>query len=408
MTDGAGPRVARLLDRRAAMVARRIEALRSGTRDDVPAPVPVPLRLPAPSARPAPPPKPAPPRLPPAPSPEAEDPLARLTALRRAVDLDSEPLAPVVETQAARLSAILPGMAERTTEHGPCCVVERTYDVDARHGDRGLSDVLDRTVGAGIITGEPGFERFLGGRALYLDLETTGLAHSMGTLAFVIGTAHFRGSQLVFEQWLLRDPDEEPATLVDFARRCKEADWLVTFNGRSFDLPLLRTRFAANRIDDPTDHLAGHLDLLHASRRLLGHDLHNCRLCTLEQTRLGVRRIDDVPGSEAPTRYHAYLHGEDPTPLLDIVAHNRDDVLSMVTLLDLLLERRDRAEANAWSDPECALALARHATALGEWAYAERVYTAIAEVPQSAGEGARGLERLARRRKKAARPGSPG
>ncbi len=364
------------------MVARRVAAMRTGNWTD-PAPLPA-LTPDQPRVLPTP-----------------DDPLAKLTAPRRAVSLEGPP-EPVVETQVSRLSAMLP-MVERPTEYGPCYVVERTYDADARHGARGLSEVLARTPGAGLITGEPGFEAFEGGRALYLDLETTGLAHGMGTLAFVIGTAHFRGSQLVFEQWLLRDPDEEPAMLVDFARRCREADWLVTFNGRSFDLPLLRTRFAANRIDDPTTHLAGHLDLLHASRRLLGHDLENCRLCTLERTRLGVHRVDDVPGSEAPARYHAYLHGDDPTPLLDIVAHNRDDVLSMVTLLDLLLERRDRAEANAWSDPPCALALGGHAVAIGEWAYAERVYTAVAEVPETASDGARGLARLGRRRAKVER-----
>ena len=326
-----------------------------------------------------------------------DDPVARLQALRRAVALDAPPARVEVETRIGRLSELLP-LGERATEHGPCCVIERTYAADARHGDRGLADVLERAPGAGLISGEPDFERFDASRALFLDLETTGLAHGMGTLAFLVGTAHFQGPRLVFEQWLLREPDEEPATLVDFAARCRESDYLVTFNGRSFDLPLLRTRFAANRMDDPTADLAGHLDLLHVSRRLLGHDLPNCKLSTLEKLSLGVRRTEDCPGSEAPARYNAYLHGDDPTPLCEIVAHNRDDVLSMVTLLDLVLERRDRAEANAWSDPTCALALARHAAALGEWTYAERVYSAVAAVPQTEDAGRRGLKRLARRR----------
>ncbi len=392
------PAVSRILDRRARMVARRVDALRAGGWPDEvgrapltdPAPTPVitpPVRAAKRVAK-----RPVVAHV----MGEA-DPVARLQALRRAVALDAPPPRAEVETQIDRLSELLP-IGERTTEHGVCCVIERTYDVDARHGDRGMADVLQRAPGAGLISGEPDFERFDASRALFLDLETTGLAHGMGTLAFLIGTAHFQGPQLVFEQWLLREPDEEPAMLLDFATRLRESDYLVTFNGRSFDLPLLRTRFAANRMDDLAADLAGHLDLLHVSRRLLGHDLPNCKLSTLEKLSLGVRRIEDCPGSEAPARYNAYLHGDDPKPLCEIVAHNRDDVLSMVTLLDLVLERRDRAEANAWSDPPCALALARHATALGEWNYAERVYSAVAEVPQTADAGRRGLKRLARRR----------
>jgi len=373
------------------LLERRIEGLRTGERPWA-QPEPVASQV-APIAAPL----------------AADDPTSRLRALRKAVDLDSSLAPHEAETQVGRLAALLP-LGERATAFGPCCVVERTYASDARHGERGLADVLGRELGAGLVNGEGGFEAFDAGRALFLDLETTGLAHGMGTLAFLIGTAHFHGPRLVLEQWLLREPDDEPAMLADFARRCLEVDYLVTFNGRSFDLPLLRTRFAANRMDDPTTGLVGHLDLLHASRRLLGAGLPNCRLATLEQARLGVRRVEDAPGSEAPARYNAYLHGDDPAPLVEIVAHNRDDVLSMVTLLDLLLERRDRASANAWSDPECALALAKHATALGEWTYAEDVYTALADLPASARAGRRGLARLSRRRARVARmeKGSPG
>ncbi len=379
--------IAARLDRRARLVERRVEALRSGAERLPSAAELVPRRPPLPGP---------PPRA--APAGSAPDPtVARLENLRRVVGLGL-PAPPPGAPQAQKLMDRVEGH-ERPTPHGTCFVVERLHDPVERHGARALGAVLDRPVGAAVLTGEEPLRDFDVRRALFLDLETTGLAHGMGTLAFLIGTAHFQGPRLVFEQWLLRDPDEEQATLHDFAARLADADYLVTYNGRAFDLPLLRARFSAHKLDDPAAHLAGHLDLLHPTRRLLGHGLPDCRLATLESHRLGVHRVDDAPGSEAPARYHAYLHGEDPGPLVAIVAHNRDDVLSMVVLLDLLAERRDRAEANVLSDPECAFALAAQAVSVGEWSYAERVYGTAAEVGASADAGRAGLARVARRRK---------
>ena len=366
--------IERRLARREALLRRRFETLRRG-----------------PPSVSTPPPVSDPPALPP--SVPTPDPFEQLRALRRAVSGEPAP-ASTRPTAVERLSEIMGG-AERHTPHGDCYVVDLTLGSDHRHGERAVGAVLGRALGAGTLTGDKALRDFDVRRALFLDLETTGLARGMGTLAFLVGTAHFQDDRLVLEQWLLREPEEEPAALYDLQRRLEGVEHLVTYNGRSFDLPLLRTRCFANRMKDPSRHL-GHLDLLHPARKLLASGLPNCRLSTIEAHRLGVRRVDDVPGSEAPTRYHAYLHGDAPDPLGAVVAHNRDDVLSMVVLLDLLLERCE--EIDPRGEPEAALCLAKHAVNTGEWAYAERIYEAVAHIPGMETVGAKGLAQLATRR----------
>ncbi|MCB9535764.1 MAG: ribonuclease H-like domain-containing protein [Myxococcales bacterium] len=316
----------------------------------------------------------------------------QLARLRRG-DVPTLPDGP----QAHRLMALLPGEV-RATPHGECFVVVHRYDLDARHGDRPLLAALERAGGtAAIAGGDADLRTFDLRRALFVDLETTGLARAMGTLPFLIGAAHVAGDQLVLEQWLLRDPDDEPAALADFGARLADADHLVTYNGRAFDLPLLQVRYRGLGLGDPSADLAGHFDLLTAVRRLLKHRLPDCRLATVERHLLGLTRVDDAPGSEAPRRYRGYLFGDDPAPLLPIVAHNRDDILSMVTLVDALLDRVERVEGGVLHDPDCALGLARQAERAGEWAFAARVYAAAASVPEAAERARRGAQRVARR-----------
>ncbi len=331
--------------------------------------------------------------------------MAKLGALRRSVGAGHAITSATPETPVDALSAALPG-SERATEHGPTYAIELTYPPRATHGNRELGAVLHQPARPAVLSGEAELGGFDVRRALFLDLETTGLAHGMGTLAFLAGTAHFRGEDLILEQWLLRQPDEEPAFLADLAARMADVDYLVTFNGRTFDLPLLQGRYSANRMEDPAAHLLGHLDLLHASRRLLRHDLPNCKLQTIEAHKLGFLRVDDVPGSECPARYRAYLHGDDPHGLIPLVVHNRDDVLSMVTLLDLLLQRVEQAEAWLWRDPDCGLALAALGLRAGDLDYSESIYRSAAVLPETRAAGEKGLRRVERLKKRMLRSGA--
>lgn len=111
----------------------------------------------------------------------------------------------------------------------------------------------------------------------------------------------------------------------------------MTFNGKAFDINLLSARFILNRMPGCLADLP-HLDLLHPSRRILGHRLENCRLTTLEQEILGVRREGDIPGWEIPQRYFDWLRRRDPRLLTDIFEHNRLDVVSMATLTAHLID----------------------------------------------------------------------
>jgi len=184
---------------------------------------------------------------------------------------------------------------------------------------------------AAVLAGEPRLAALTHGDALYLDTETTGLAGGTGTLAFLVGVGWYDETGFVTQRLFARDFTEEPAMLAHLAELARAKKWLVTFNGKTFDVGLLAARFTMNRLDDPLGALP-HLDLLHPARRLLGHRLENARLVTLEEQTLGLRREGDIPGSEIPQRYFDWLRYRDARLVADILEHNRLDVISMAML----------------------------------------------------------------------------
>ena len=186
-----------------------------------------------------------------------------------------------------------------------------------------------------------GFEgRFDPEKALFLDTETTGLSGGAGTVAFLVGLGRLEAGRFVVYQYLMPHYGAEPLLLEKIASLVRGAETLVTFNGRSFDIPLLRSRFIMCRMDDPTEGLA-HLDLIHPARRLWKLRLKDCSLSHIEETVLGIRRARDIPGAEVPERYFSFLRTGDMSLLEDIVEHNRQDIVS----LGNLLVRLDRAYA---------------------------------------------------------------
>lgn len=164
-----------------------------------------------------------------------------------------------------------------------------------------------------------------------LDTETTGLATAAGTVAFLIGLGWWEADRFRQVQLLLPDHAEEPAMLDEIARHIPRDAWLVTYNGRGFDWPLLVTRFRLARRYAP-EH-AGHLDLLPIVRRLFRHRMDDARLGTVERMLLGVVRHDDVDGWEIPGRYLGFLRGGPAQPLAAVVRHNDEDVRSLARLL---------------------------------------------------------------------------
>jgi hypothetical protein len=166
---------------------------------------------------------------------------------------------------------------------------------------------------------------------LCLDTETTGLATAAGTLAFLVGLGWWEGSRFRQVQLLLPDHADEPALLDELARRIPADGWLVTYNGRGFDWPLLVARFRLARAAPPVH--AGHLDLLPIVRRVFKHRMPDARLRSAETVLLGLRRVGDVEGWEIPARYLDFLRSGEPTRLLDVVRHNDEDVRSLARLL---------------------------------------------------------------------------
>ncbi len=169
--------------------------------------------------------------------------------------------------------------------------------------------------------------------ALYLDTETSGLGGGTGNRAFLVGLSWFDAelNAFVLEQLFLRDLDDEPALLEHVLERVEAASFLVTYNGKSFDWPLLRTRATLARLGPIPER--PHLDLLHVARRVHDRRAFRMSLGTVERRVLGYDRGPDIGGEEVAMRYAQYLFCGDEGPLEDVVAHNQHDVRTLVALL---------------------------------------------------------------------------
>ncbi|HEY6881810.1 MAG TPA: ribonuclease H-like domain-containing protein [Polyangiales bacterium] len=233
---------------------------------------------------------------------------------------------------------VVPG--ERTdTSLGPLYQTRVLHDAEHRHGG------VEVARGAHVLAGEvaalaldPALAEVDFSRALYIDTETTGLVGGSGTLPFLIGMAWFEGEQLMVEQLLLPRPGHEAPMLARLKERLAQASAIVSYNGKSFDWPLLRTRFVLNRLAVPA--LPAHLDLLHCARRVYKMRLGSVRLLHLEQEILNYERIDDLPGELIPQRYFEFLRGQaDGGTLRPILDHNRSDLVALPALLGELVRR---------------------------------------------------------------------
>jgi uncharacterized protein YprB with RNaseH-like and TPR domain len=164
---------------------------------------------------------------------------------------------------------------------------------------------------------------------IFLDIETTGLSCSP---LFLIGTMWWDKGELVVRQYLARDYSEERAVIERFAERFHDLRLLVTFNGKSFDMPYLRMRAASTRVELPPE--PPHFDLLHVCRRVWKDSLPNCKLQTLETHICRRPRCGDIPGEQIPPAYHAFVRSGDARRMVRILHHN---MLDLVTMADLMV-----------------------------------------------------------------------
>ena len=203
-------------------------------------------------------------------------------------------------------------------------VIDRKYSPGYRHGHVAMADVLPPEDGVW-----PKLPLLAGtscaGRMLFVDLETTGLAGGAGTYAFLVGFGWFDGAVFRIRQFFLSSFAAERALLEAVTEIADAAGTVVTYNGKSFDLPLLETRFVMNRMVTPF--AMPHVDMLHPARRLW-KDEEECRLTLLEASLCGHRREGDVPGFEIPARYFHFVRSGDARGLAAVMEHNRLDLLS--------------------------------------------------------------------------------
>jgi uncharacterized protein len=242
----------------------------------------------------------------------------------------------------ARLSAVpleqVVSGEEARTPYGNFFFSLGTLKGNDAHGHGRISDFTSPSMGAlALLAGSHLFEDLSIEDGLFLDTETTGLAGGTGTFAFLIGLGWFEADSFVTCQLFARDFSEERAMLSHLSELASGKQFLVTFNGRAYDLNLLAARFILNRSQDRLSAMP-HIDLLHPSRRIFAHRLENARLATIETDVLGVRREGDVPGFEIPQRYFDWLRQRDGRLLEDVFKHNRLDVVSMAALLKRLAD----------------------------------------------------------------------
>jgi uncharacterized protein len=168
----------------------------------------------------------------------------------------------------------------------------------------------------------------------FVDIETTGLSGGSGTFAFLVGAGRFDKDTFLTRQFFLRDPSEENAQLTAFDEFIAPCRALVTFNGKSFDAPIINARFTIQGWRSPLLGLI-HIDLLHLARRLWPNRLPSRTLGNLEIQILNSSRTEqDIPGWMIPQIYMDYLHYGDSSPMKQVFYHNLQDVITLAKLLN--------------------------------------------------------------------------
>lgn len=244
---------------------------------------------------------------------------------------------------------------------GSCLVGRELYSGERLHGGTVLSEALRLTgPNAVLLSGDSRFENFDITRALFFDLETSGLLGGSENIAFLTGLLRVReGGGVEVQQILIRDPREEPVALELVAELLDDADYLVSFNGKSFDRNVLADRFAMHRMSPRRVLELPHLDLLHPARRIFRGVLGSCTLGRIEEQLLGVYRHEsEVRGAEVPERWFDFLQTGRFHLLEPILDHNLLDILSLASLAGFL-SRTIEAPGIVSPEPAALLGVAR-------------------------------------------------
>ena len=220
---------------------------------------------------------------------------------------------------------------EVVNEAGRHWQMERSWPAHSTHGVSDIGALAELPDDLLLSLGGEDRGSVAPGRWAFLDTETTGLAGGSGTVAFLVGVGFITPSGFELKQYFLREPSEEASMLDALEADLQACDVLVTYNGKSFDVPLLDTRYLMNRRKAPFSRL-DHVDLLHGARRLWRLKLESCKLQDLERRILGHERVGDVGGAFIPNLYFDYLRNGNAEPLEPVFFHNAIDILSLACL----------------------------------------------------------------------------
>jgi uncharacterized protein len=248
------------------------------------------------------------------------------------VQVGAHDLSPPHRSPMTRIDKVVPGRLHETT-NGETYIVEKVYPAEHKYGKIGL--LVKGALDPLLQWANPAIDlSFNPASFAYLDIETTGLMGGAGTYAFLVGVGRFQTDGFHLAQFFMRDPSEEPAHLLALEEFLAPCEMLVTYNGKSFDAPLLNNRYLAQGWKSPLA-LLNHLDLLHLARRFWRERLPSRTLGNIETFILGARRTqEDVPGWMIPQLYFDYLRSGDAAPLQSVFYHNEMDVLAMAALLN--------------------------------------------------------------------------
>jgi len=291
-----------------------------------------------------------------------------------------------------RVGEMLGGRATRT-DFGDCLVIDRRYESDRWHGDVRIGD-CELAGPDGLRVLDPHLAGTPESRALFIDLETTGISGGAGTVAFLVGVGYFDLGAFQVRQFLLTSYAAERALLAAVSKLFDDAGLIVSYNGKTFDVPVMETRWVFHRMAMSLEGVP-HFDMLHPARRLwrsrgtadAAFDEGGCRLTTLERALFEVRRVGDVPGFEIPGRFFKFLRTGDPRPLEPVLEHNRLDLVSLAAVTARAV-RLAADGADACRDGAEALALGRVYERAEAFARAEDCYRRAAgsEIPDVRGE----------------------
>jgi uncharacterized protein YprB with RNaseH-like and TPR domain len=219
-----------------------------------------------------------------------------------------------------------------STPGGETFRAEEYFPPHFRYGEMTLAELHNiPTYPAHLLSGDERLREIDFRKALFLDTETTGLSGGTGTFAFMVGLGFFQGDGFVVQQLFMRDYSEERASLSILQDILDSYQFLVTFNGRHYDIPLLETRMILSRKRSKIKEMPN-FDLLYPSRKIWKGAYENCRLVTLESRLLGMEREDDIPSEWIPSLYFEYVQTGDARKIHRVFYHNRMDILTMVAL----------------------------------------------------------------------------